>query len=192
MYFSTAFDACSQCSPVPIRSCTYSSNRNPSFSQTTRFLYVVSGHSLKQERKDSFLGYSFGSVLCILDICVHVHPYISSFTLHSRCSMEPCVPHCVQFYVSITRIEYNLTFVGIFWWIAMYHADQAPSGNITLWRRPWLRVSGWQKLHAAIIPWFRLRSRNSSWGVVQLSFKNPPIFGLPLGFHVYPFVKINA
>jgi hypothetical protein len=50
--------------------------------------------------------------------------------------MVSCLPHCVQFSVSINLILCNLTLVGIMSCITMYYADLAPSKNIKLWELP--------------------------------------------------------
>ena len=44
--------------------------------------------------------------------------------------------HWVQLSVSISLISCSFTFVGIMSWTNMYHADLAPSDNLTLWRLP--------------------------------------------------------
>ena len=148
------------------------------------------GHSLKQGRRSHFLSIRLGSALCIRAIRVLVHSQISGLIPHSvsRCSMVSCLPHCVQFSVSVRPILCNLTFVGVMPCITMYHAELGPSGNITLWRLPHASdqsVAGWRcMMHTS-------RCLDSA-GVIHPSFEGPPCFGLPLGFHIRPFVKINA
>jgi hypothetical protein len=194
---STASDAWSQCSPVPLRSRVDSPHKKTILAKNNKIAWCLCwGHNLKKGRRSHSLVIRFGSVRCIRAIRVRVDSKIICLTSRSvcRCRMVSCLTHWICFSVSIIRILCNLTFLGILSWITMCNADLAPSGNIALWRLPHTRDqvnAGWScmtRTSRSLIPavdW-------SSQGAIYPSFKGPPCFSLPLGFHIRPFVKINA
>jgi hypothetical protein len=137
--FSSASFAWSQYSPLLIGPYVDSPDRKPYAPETTRLpWWRCRGQVLKQGRTSQPVGILLGPVVCIRAICVRVHSQISFPAPHSvrRCIMVSCLPHCVQFSVSISLILRSLMFVGIKSCITLYHADLASSIKLILWRLP--------------------------------------------------------